>query len=1712
MNYTTLTMKLKSLLVLLAVIMAGVNCAWAQKADETYDFAGWASSHFSITYGSAYGGTGLTNAYYWDIIGDGNTINNVKGRFASRADKSGEGWYLRDDKTPYGLWNYGSNHNPELAICNLYAGDQVIVTFSGLNMKFVTGNARLNGTVVTAGETILTNKTSFTAESNGDIIIIPVGVNNYDTQITKIEIYYSNNRVYNFKGVQTSEYLTPGGQVFNLEGDGYKLDFINPLNGSKSYDNSFNHPDNHRFFIHDSGWEVGVDGLRYNGSNSSSNFYITEVKKGDIIKVNYSGSGGVVFESTETSGQAWDAPMTSGTEYTMVKNGNLHLKIDKGIYIESIQIQSVALRFSRLNDTYELISMGYDEPELIVTPSSYSSQVTFSSSNERVAKMMSNTSSDVMFINTGTTIITATLPTSATGLENPITASYTVTAMADEAIWDIRNGNELYFPATNPDTGNPNKGKLMKRKVTSIPYITMEFGNSTAVDYDNMTVVKERDGSVLAANLFDENGWQHIWCTYENIGGVNRMTPHQGTFYIFKPAIGGKLTIYGRRNFDETNENSVILVDAKLTGTSNTCTVDRSGTTYYSYPIPVIKKSGDSHVAAKLSFTGTEATGNEFDLEGGHTYYLYANTQNTCTGCGWQNFYLSGFKYETDFSYPNKCVVWDDTGYLNSDYVQAPGYTHDERTLGSNSYYQALPYSGTGVTYSIECKGNVYAEINTSTGRITSVSPKNWGEVMGGSMIVTASVTVEGVTSKTHYVVTIPYKTPETGKKTWSFNSIEDATELKKNAEDWSVVYKVREYAATRDLKYINVPVLANSVSVKGDNARYLDETAGLLFTADPDGMGTDTYVNRTDYYMRDGVVYKIDEDPWRVLTEPSDIDQALKVLLNCGVNDVYTGLDPHPKDGEIPTMKQNVYVAIYNGTSMTIPSMKAGEYIGIKWNRYVENQGDLMRATNVTDLKDVDITGPFHVGRVSHGGYLIFKVKKDGDVTFTLDQEGWTDIIQVEISKKMIVSDLRLRLQREVGAENSTGASTIFTRRQTGGSSFNEVYNVNYGDIWSQSCITGNNVKYVIKDRTGSLTSDNCKILDDHTLSIGTGCHGRFTIVQEGYDDGYLLDMKEYDIKVYEYDYGFVGHPYTWNMENMGASTSTAIANEQELVESGYNYKYWKPTGTTGKYELQLEPENLISWKCKSAIGSEPGGYISELNGLGIRPANISAEENSIVLDTYTNINDVESKGTGIAVGSATQILTVPAVTSSETVYIRVDGRAPEEAKDADGATIALTSVYDSGNEKVYKATGNGKDLEFYLSSTTVKQVAISKDTKTITDAGYATEARDYNLDFSLNQTLTGNEVTAYKVTGVKSNGQVDKSETSYVPTYVDVTDKVATNGWSSTQECGIDFAPAVVTSDGRSAPMIETYRDDATVVGETGTIMQQTIESLENGNYSVELYANAMFTPDRNGITSTMVDGATDVAYVFANNSEVPIVARRATSTTENGVYALEAEVTDGTLTLGLRKKNGGTNWHTIQIKRLTKGQMQGVLLKANEGNHPLFTWDVNRTSSDMNNNKLIGAITEPTNNVYQKEIINGTTYYNYMLAAKGCVETTKENGDVIVDESNEVNGLGFYLVYQKGALINGTPYTGGKPKANSAYLQLDSYQAQHQGIESGSTPMPVRTYFYIDEEDEATGIQSTIAVPAKKDVWYTLQGVRIDNPAKGLYIRNGKKVFVK
>jgi galactose mutarotase-like enzyme len=52
----------------------------------------------------------------------------------------------------------------------------------------------------------------------------------------------------------------------------------------------------------------------------------------------------------------------------------------------------------------------------------------------------------------------------------------------------------------------------------------------------------------------------------------------------------------------------------------------------------------------------------------------------------------------------------------------------------------------------------------------------------------------------------------------------------------------------------------------------------------------------------------------------------------------------------------------------------------------------------------------------------------------------------------------------------------------------------------------------------------------------------------------------------------------------------------------------------------------------------------------------------------------------------------------------------------------------------------------------------------------------------------------------------------------------------------------------------------------------------------------------------------------------------------------------------------------------------------------------------------------------------------------------------------------------------------------------------------------------YYTLNDTDTPTKIETASANTEKSNIYYNLQGQRVENPSKGIYILNGKKVLIK
>lgn len=185
LNYELINSKmmktiLKSFFVLLAMLMSQV--AWAAleyEAPVVYDFATAAINGGTITMSSKGYPSRITAASYAaSMNSNGNTedISRFAFRYTGPLETPGDerGWYLRNNTShgpnEKGLFCKGTNYTPELAICDLRAGDKITINYVGANITFKEGAHGYNGSSLGV-LTDITSGTEITVSQDGDMII-----------------------------------------------------------------------------------------------------------------------------------------------------------------------------------------------------------------------------------------------------------------------------------------------------------------------------------------------------------------------------------------------------------------------------------------------------------------------------------------------------------------------------------------------------------------------------------------------------------------------------------------------------------------------------------------------------------------------------------------------------------------------------------------------------------------------------------------------------------------------------------------------------------------------------------------------------------------------------------------------------------------------------------------------------------------------------------------------------------------------------------------------------------------------------------------------------------------------------------------------------------------------------------------------------------------------------------------------------------------------------------------------------------------------------------------------------------------------------------------------------------------------------------------------------------------------------------------------------
>lgn len=201
-------------------------------------------------------------------------------------------------------------------------------------------------------------------------------------------------------------------------------------------------------------------------------------------------------------------------------------------------------------------------------------------------------------------------------------------------------------------------------------------------------------------------------------------------------------------------------------------------------------------------------------------------------------------------------------------------------------------------------------------------------------------------------------------------------------------------------------------------------------------------------------------------------------------------------------------------------------------------------------------------------------------------------------------------------------------------------------------------------------------------------------------------------------------------------------------------------------------------------------------------------------------------------------------------------------------------------------------------------------------------------------------------------------------------------------------------------------------------------------------------------------------------------------------------------------------------------------GVVLYAGEGQEALTVKLVQ--ASDINSTNYTESLTNKDYLWKWKENHASESFNNDLVAV---LTSTKVGPSVIENDEIVARNFGLgkfsstkdYNKYTDTDRIGFFRLMEGTMGGHKAYLQYDKGQ---YGIDGNSQILDKETdvntvtfskvvlIFEGFDDNETTGINEIISATDKaKDVYYyNLQGIRVTNPSKGIYINNGKKVIIK
>lgn len=217
----------------------------------------------------------------------------------------------------------------------------------------------------------------------------------------------------------------------------------------------------------------------------------------------------------------------------------------------------------------------------------------------------------------------------------------------------------------------------------------------------------------------------------------------------------------------------------------------------------------------------------------------------------------------------------------------------------------------------------------------------------------------------------------------------------------------------------------------------------------------------------------------------------------------------------------------------------------------------------------------------------------------------------------------------------------------------------------------------------------------------------------------------------------------YTWDFTNISDSTFGKI---KESVGDKNTYWEEKDEGNDHEYGSSKRKSSFAQGQEIKAGASNT--ILPELKGLLFNLVKNNSGRFQIVCK-----NKSEAKGdTYLDLTGGTHYVTIQSVPAKAMVYIEHNGNEMFNLNTLGVDSIKTITNSNNNCVSVYQLGNTTKDLTFCVQNCKLYRIAVVKDNKTIGSADqdyikYATYSQSYPVDYNLNASLNGTEVTAYSV-----------------------------------------------------------------------------------------------------------------------------------------------------------------------------------------------------------------------------------------------------------------------------------------------------------------------------------------------------------------------------